>query len=82
MPVVSDYTAILATNDESAARWNAPMDLGTAVIVTYSFADGANIPSLGEYEPYDNDGYTAFTEARRFTRRLRASCLSRSMKAA
>lgn len=65
MPVVSDYTAILATNDETAARWNAPVDLGTAVIVTYSFADGTNIPTLAEYEPYNNDGYTAFTEAQR-----------------
>lgn len=65
MPVVNDYTAILATNDTVQARWNAPVDLGTAVIVTYSFADGANIPSLADYEPYENNGYTAFTEAQR-----------------
>ncbi|MCB1368707.1 MAG: type I secretion protein [Rhodobacteraceae bacterium] len=65
MPVVNDYTAILATNDSTAARWNAPVDLGTAVIVTYSFADGANIPNLADYEPYDNNGYTAFTFAQR-----------------
>ena len=65
MPVVDDYTALLAMNENNANRWNGPATLGTQVFVTYSFADGAYLPTLAEYQPYSNYGYTAFTEAQR-----------------
>jgi len=64
MPVVSNYTAILAINDSPSNRWNAVTDLGTPVIVTYSFADGANVPTVSE-SSYTVYGTSALTAAQR-----------------
>lgn len=46
--VVSNYTALLAINENSAFTWNGNTDLKTPVIVTYSFADGPNVPGLND----------------------------------
>lgn len=64
MTVVSDYTAILQINDTTAARWNATTDLGVPVIVTYSFADGGNVPTVSE-SSYFVSSTSAFTELQR-----------------
>lgn len=64
MTVVSDYTAILQINDSVAARWNATTDLGVPVIVTYSFADGSNVPTVSE-SSYSVSSTSAFTQMQR-----------------
>lgn len=64
MTVVSDYTAILQINDSAAARWNATADLGLPVIVTYSFADDGNVPTVSE-SSYSVSSTSAFTEMQR-----------------
>ncbi len=51
MPVVSDYTAILAYLDAEERRWNATEDLGFPVFVTYSFYDSEDLPSVASL-PY------------------------------
>lgn len=65
MTVVRNYKAILAYLDWSPARFNANESLGTPVFITYSFVDGSNLPSLAEYEPYQNDGYSSLTRSQR-----------------
>lgn len=65
MSIVSDYTAILALTGGDSFRWNGPTNVGAAVFVTYSFADGDFVPSTADYSPYDATGYSAFTEAQR-----------------
>ncbi|WP_069301325.1 M10 family metallopeptidase C-terminal domain-containing protein [Neptunicoccus sediminis] len=64
MTVVSDYTALLQINDTASARWNAAVDLGTPVIVTYSFAEGAEIPTASD-SSYPVSRTFAFTDQQR-----------------
>ena len=64
MTVVSDYTALLAIEDFAAARWNATAELGTPVIVTYSFAQGDDIPTVSE-SSYPVSRTFAFTDRQR-----------------
>lgn len=62
---VSDYTALLRYVDSSNARWNGPTTVGTAVVVTYSFTETADLPSLSSYNPYNASSYWAFDETQR-----------------
>ncbi|WP_188670333.1 M10 family metallopeptidase C-terminal domain-containing protein [Neptunicoccus cionae] len=64
MAVVSDYTALLQINDSASARWNATAELGTPIIVTYSFAEGAEIPAASE-SAYSVARTFAFTDQQR-----------------
>jgi len=43
---VADFRAVLEIFNTKETRWNGLTDLGTPVIVTYSFADGDNAPSI------------------------------------
>ena len=64
MPIVTDYTALLATTDNASYRWNAYTDVGTPSIITYSFTDGSNVPSIFE-SAFSVTGTSAFTLAQR-----------------
>ena len=63
MAVVTDFTAVLFDND--AQRWNGARDLGTPVIVTYSFDDrAAELPSEGDFpDKVIGDFTTGFADA-------------------
>ena len=62
---VSDYTALLAYLDYSWGRWNATERLRTPVIVSYTFTETADLPSLAEFDPYGSDGYFSFNADQR-----------------
>ncbi len=64
MATVTDYTALLAINDEADARWNGIAKLGKPVIVTYSFADESNVPKVDE-SLFDVTSTSAFTTGQR-----------------
>ena len=64
MKEVTDYTGILAINAGPGFRWNAHTKLGTPVIVTYSFADGDNVPTVEE-SAYSVTSTSDFTDAQR-----------------
>ena len=55
--VVTDYTAIDAHLDNDALRWNGLAEIGTQVVVTYSFS---TIPDIATYNPYGSTSYAAF----------------------
>ncbi|GKY86634.1 hypothetical protein [Sinisalibacter aestuarii] len=58
MELVSDYRALL-----SDYRWNGMTKTGTPVFVTYAFLTNSEVPTLDQYQPYENNGYSAFTAA-------------------
>lgn len=58
MATVKNFRAL-----QSDYRWNAMTTKGTPVFVTYSFLKNSEVPSLSEYEPYNNDGYFRFSNA-------------------
>jgi len=61
MAVVSDYTAII-----SGYNWNSMTGAESApVFITYAFLENNEVPSLADYQPYTNDGYTAFDATQR-----------------
>mgnify|MGYP000152975606 CR=1 FL=1 len=64
MPTVSDYRAILGTLENEAFRWNATLDPGFPVIVTYSFYEDADLPDVDSLY-YSADTTQAFSEAQR-----------------
>ncbi|WP_420861629.1 zinc-dependent metalloprotease family protein [Algirhabdus cladophorae] len=64
MSEVSDFTALLGINTHSWARWNNPLDLETAVIVTYSFANADEVPAPDQ-GAYAADSFTPFTQAQK-----------------
>ncbi|MGB1034027.1 MAG: reprolysin-like metallopeptidase, partial [Primorskyibacter sp.] len=64
MTIVTDYTALLATSESPYFVWNGFTDLATPVILTYSFADGENVPSVADLENEATDT-SAFTAAQR-----------------
>lgn len=57
---VSDHTALLAYIDNENLRWNYGQDLGTPVVVSYSFTSGGDLPSVAEYDPFGAVSYWAF----------------------
>lgn len=65
MTVTTDFTGITyATDDTPLGRWNTLAGLGTAVVVTYSFVQGSDLPTAEE-GAYPSNGYTALTETQR-----------------
>ncbi|MEL6236397.1 MAG: hypothetical protein AAFR46_18530 [Pseudomonadota bacterium] len=61
MPVVSDYTALL-----SEYTWHFDQTVTRSpVFVTYTFLETDQLPSLAQYEPFDNDGYITFNAGQR-----------------
>ncbi|MEP5375851.1 MAG: zinc-dependent metalloprotease family protein, partial [Hyphomicrobiales bacterium] len=68
--VVTDYTAILAYLEGEHYRWNATDDLGVPVFVTYTFLSNDDLPTLEEYDPYDADGYYAYSSKQKANFRL------------
>ncbi|AUH34541.1 matrixin family metalloprotease [Paracoccus tegillarcae] len=60
MPYVSDFTAL--TTGES--RWNKADRLGTPTVVTYTFLDNGELPSLREHPPayfFEDNVYRSMT---------------------
>ena len=55
-------------------RWNAEQSLGSSIVVTYSFASGADLPSTYSNfdNPYDASSFSSFTGAQRQNFRLAA----------
>lgn len=64
MTVVRDYRAIMATFENEAYRWNAPLDQGFPAIVTYSFYKTPELPARRDVA-YFVDGVVSFSEAQR-----------------
>ncbi|MDU9005109.1 hypothetical protein [Sedimentitalea todarodis] len=64
MPVVSDYTSILAYLDAEERRWNATEDLGFPVFVSYSFYTAADLPEVGDLA-YAATGVQVMSEAQK-----------------
>ncbi|WP_422370990.1 reprolysin-like metallopeptidase [Hoeflea sp.] len=61
MAVVSDYTALISGYD-----WNNMSGAnGAPVFITYAFMENSEVPTLEDYEPYDNAGYFAFDATQR-----------------
>ena len=67
---VNDYRAILAYRDNANLRWNAFTDVGTPVIVTYSFADTEDLPTsvspwfgADEFRAFRNDQRASMRQA-------------------
>jgi len=58
---VSDYTAILGYLDDRSWRWNALTEVGSPVIVTYSFLGSEELPD-GSQGFFGVDAFAAFTE--------------------
>lgn len=64
MTVIRDYRAIVATYENEAYRWNAPLDQGLPAIVTYSFYETPDLPARGGVGYYV-DEIVSFSEAQR-----------------
>lgn len=63
--VVYDYTAILAYYEADNFRWNGLTDVGTSVVITYSFTEAEDLPLLEDYDPYGATAYWSYTETQR-----------------
>lgn len=59
---VHDYTGILAYLGQNALRWNGATDIGTQVVVTYSFKATADLPTTTQY---GTSSYWSYSEAHR-----------------
>ncbi|SLN58528.1 hypothetical protein [Roseisalinus antarcticus] len=64
MTEVSDYSALLAANQDANARWNSFAELGTPVVVSYSFLVDSNLPEPDD-GAYSVEGYHRFGPAQR-----------------
>lgn len=60
---VDDYTAILASRENDARRWNAMTDPGASVIITYSFLETDELPAVTG--TYGTTEHRSFTEEQR-----------------
>ena len=67
MPVVTDQTALLAYLDTPFFRWNTSFSTGTPVIVTYSYLEGSDVPSVETVRAsgYDVDSTSTFSAHQR-----------------
>ena len=64
MAFVNDYTALLAYLDSNSLRWNGMTDVGTSVVVTYSFVETANLPDPVD-SAFDVSAYWSFSDVQR-----------------
>lgn len=65
MEVVRDYTAIVALFEGDAFRWNSGVDVGTAMVVTYSFTETDDLADASISDPYGAASYISFSSAQR-----------------
>lgn len=69
MSEVRDFTAIVAMLENSKFRWNAGLEPGQGMVVTYNFTEGRDLNFAPAVDPYGADEYIAFSQAQRdFTR--------------
>lgn len=64
MTVVSDFRAILMTEEHPERAWNATHALGTPVILSYSFTGYGDLPDVASF-PRTVDRFVSFTESQR-----------------
>lgn len=62
---MTDYTALLYYNDNDTLRWNGMTDVGTQVVVTYSFTETNELGNAGTDDPFGGNGYWAYSQAQR-----------------
>ena len=80
MTVVTDYTGILYSVDEEPnSIWNAVSGSGTPIIVTYSFAEGADLAYWEGIEEQATDGFSSFTATQRANFRLALAVYEHAM---
>ncbi|APG48884.1 M10 family metallopeptidase C-terminal domain-containing protein [Phaeobacter porticola] len=60
MPRVSDYSALLYYLDGDHFRWNAPAELGTQAVITYSFTETGNLADPTISDPFGATEYWSF----------------------
>jgi Ca2+-binding RTX toxin-like protein len=65
MTTVADYTALLRYLENDSSRWNGMTSVGAPVVVTYSFTDSTDLPTLADYDPYGSTEYWAYDAAQR-----------------
>ncbi|UWR45182.1 metallopeptidase [Phaeobacter inhibens] len=65
MPRVSDYSALLYYLDGDHFRWNAPAEIGTQAIITYSFTETGSLADPAASDPYGATEYWSFDEDQR-----------------
>ncbi|MFS4581541.1 M10 family metallopeptidase C-terminal domain-containing protein [Phaeobacter sp. C3_T13_0] len=65
MPRVSDYSALLYYLDGDHYRWNAPAELGTQAVVTYSFTETSSLADPAETDDYGATEYWSFDSDQR-----------------
>ncbi len=67
MSEVTDYTALLYYMENDSFRWNAPVQTGTQVVVTYSFTETGDLQNPASYDSYGATGYWAYNDAQRLS---------------
>lgn len=65
MSEVTDYTALLYYMENDSFRWNAPVQTGTQVVVTYSFTERNDLHNPTNYDSYGATEYWAYDDAQR-----------------
>ncbi len=65
MSTVFDYTALLRYLDSDSTRWNGQTAVGTAAVITYSFTEAGDLPTLEEYDPYGSSEYWSYDATHR-----------------
>ena len=74
--VVNDHSSILYyLGGDDNFRWNAESDVGSSVLVTYSFNDGSDLPSTSGAldNPFGASNFSSFTEPQKNNFRLAAA---------
>lgn len=61
---VTDYTGIVYYLENDSLRWNGLTDVGTQVVITYSFTDTADLPDPSS-DPYGATAYWSYNTAQR-----------------
>lgn len=62
---VTDYTALLYYPDHDSLRWNGLTNVGTPVVVTYSFTDTDDLADASAVDPHGATDYWAYNAAQR-----------------
>ncbi|NRB19353.1 MAG: matrixin family metalloprotease [Rhodobacteraceae bacterium] len=65
MSEVSNYTALLYYMENDSLRWNAPVQTGTQVVVTYNFTGTTDLQDPASYDLYRATDYWAYDDAQR-----------------
>jgi serralysin len=61
---VTDYTALLYYEQNDSLRWNGMTDVGTPVVITYSFTESIDLPPASS-DPFGATAYWAYDTAQR-----------------